>query len=154
MMYQKMALLLRDVAILFPAFLLVFTFRGFFRALIARWMGDDTAERHGFLSLNPLVHVDIFGLVFLLVMIFFLGAALGRLPRDFLYILLIVVGIRWTYYIPLEVRNFKNFKAGMVLTLLSRPLGCFLLSLIFMYVVKYVPFYMLGAGAAKSFYEI
>ena len=37
-------------------------------------MGDDTAERQGFLTLNPAVHADIFGLILLM----FLGIGWGR----------------------------------------------------------------------------
>lgn len=39
---------------------------GAFRAWIAEKMGDNTAEQLGFLTLNPLVHADFFGLFFLL----------------------------------------------------------------------------------------
>lgn len=39
---------------------------GYFRAWCAAKMGDDTAKQAGFQSLNPLVHVDIVGFMFLL----------------------------------------------------------------------------------------
>lgn len=39
---------------------------GYLRALITKWMGDDTAEQQGFLTLNPAVHADLFGFLFLL----------------------------------------------------------------------------------------
>lgn len=40
---------------------------GAFRAWFAHKMGDDTAKNMGFLTLNPLVHVDFLGVFFLLV---------------------------------------------------------------------------------------
>jgi len=50
-------------------FLLVYffstTLAGFFRALVAKKMGDDTAQQAGFLTLNPFAHVDLLGLAFL-----------------------------------------------------------------------------------------
>ncbi len=38
---------------------------GLFRAWVAKKMGDNTAEELGFLTLNPVVHIDPFGLFFL-----------------------------------------------------------------------------------------
>ena len=64
---------IRDLAGLFPVLLLVFTFRGFFRALVAKWMGDDTAYEAGFVSLNPFVHVNVFVVMVTLLMLFVFG---------------------------------------------------------------------------------
>lgn len=47
---------------------LLVTLVGYFRALAAKWMGDDTAERAGFLTINPAMHVDPLGLFLLLVL--------------------------------------------------------------------------------------
>ncbi len=38
---------------------------GAFRAWVAKKMGDDTPEHMGFLTLNPIMHIDPFGLLFL-----------------------------------------------------------------------------------------
>ena len=43
MFVDKLMILLSEVAVLFPAFLIIFTFRGFFTALVAKLMGDSTA---------------------------------------------------------------------------------------------------------------
>ena len=43
------------------AYFFVATIAGFFRAWVARAMGDDTPERMGFLNFNPLVHIDPMG---------------------------------------------------------------------------------------------
>lgn len=151
MLNNNIMLLVRDVAILFPAFITVFTFRGFSRAIMAKWMGDDTAEREGFLSLNPLAHVDIFGLSIVILVIFFLAGLLGgNVPRAMLYIVLIFMGIRWTYSVPFEPRNFKKFKRGSVLTILASSLGCFLLTYVFLYFQKYFPFSRVPIGVSKS----
>ena len=48
------------------AYIITETSCGFIRAWVAKKMGDDSAERNGFLSLNPLVHVDMIGVIFLI----------------------------------------------------------------------------------------
>ena len=39
------------------------TFHEFGHALVAKWFGDDTAERAGRLTLNPAAHIDPLGLL-------------------------------------------------------------------------------------------
>ena len=148
---QNVAQLLRDIAIIFPALLIVFTFRGFFRALVTRWQGDLTAYHDGYLSLNPLAHVDIAGVLIILSVVFIVGSLLGGgHVQDMLYALMIIIGIRWTYEVPFESRNFNNLKRGVIFTHLSRSIGCFLLSLIFMYIAAYCPFRLLPPAAVKT----
>jgi hypothetical protein len=43
---------------------------GCFRAWVAKMMGDRTAEHLGFLTLNPLVHIDPIGITFLVISYF------------------------------------------------------------------------------------
>ena len=52
------------------AYLIVITCANVFRAWVAKKMGDDTGEQLGFLTLNPLVHVDPIGVIVLLVFYF------------------------------------------------------------------------------------
>ncbi len=51
---------------LFLAYFITISPAGSFRAWVAKKMGDSTAEDLGFLSLNPLVHIDFLGLAWLL----------------------------------------------------------------------------------------
>jgi len=133
--------LLNDLAILFPAFLLVFTCRGFFKALTAKIMGDDTAQESGFLTFNPVVHVNLFGFLIMLFFLFFLGGLLlGTFPRGMLFILLILIGVRWTYPVPIDEGNFKHHTLGVILTTLAGPIGNFVLALFFLYVLTYFPY--------------
>ena len=74
--------------------------------LAAFWLGDDTARRSGRLSLNPLKHIDLVGLV-----------------------LLITVGFGWAKPVSVNMRNFRRPKLGMVLTSLAGPLSNGLLAL-------------------------
>jgi hypothetical protein len=45
------------------AYLLIATGTNIFRTLVAQWCGDDTAKEAGFLTLNPLQHIDPIGLI-------------------------------------------------------------------------------------------
>ena len=55
--------LIIDKLIIFITYFTVIPIVGFFRAWIAEKMGDDTPERLGFLTLNPMAHVSFFWLV-------------------------------------------------------------------------------------------
>ncbi len=57
------------------AYLIAETISGWFRAYTAQKMGDDTPAQLGFLSLNPLVHVDPVGMLFLILYGFGWGRA-------------------------------------------------------------------------------
>ncbi len=56
-------------ACLLAALIASLTFHEFGHAWVAKAFGDDTAERAGRLSLNPMVHVDLMGLA----MVIFIG---------------------------------------------------------------------------------
>lgn len=58
---------LMSVLTMLVAYIITETSCGFIRAWVAKVMGDDSAERNGFLSLNPLVHIDIIGVLFLII---------------------------------------------------------------------------------------
>ncbi len=75
--------------------------------LAALWMGDPTAKRMGRITLNPLRHVDLVGLV-----------------------LLAVAHVGWAKPVPIDSRNFKRPKLGMVLTALAGPVSNLLLALV------------------------
>jgi Zn-dependent protease len=133
--------LISDIAVLFPVFLLVFTFRGFFQALIAKCFGDDTAQREGFLTGNPLAHVDIFGLSIILVVFFFLGSLVpGSYSRQYLFLLLIMFGIRWSIPVPFDDQNFKHYRLGGILTSLAGPFANFLLAFLGVVAIKILVF--------------
>ena len=54
----------------FIAYIVAVTLAGFVRAWSAKKMGDNTAEYLGLLTLNPLAHIDIVGVVFLFLFYF------------------------------------------------------------------------------------
>ena len=75
--------------------------------LAAYWMGDDTAKRMGRLTLNPLKHVDLVGLI-----------------------MMALVHFGWAKPVPINMRRFRNPKAGMALTALAGPVSNVLLALV------------------------
>ena len=54
-------------ALLLAAIVLSLAFHEFGHAASAKLLGDDTAERHGRLTLNPLAHIDPMGLLMVIV---------------------------------------------------------------------------------------
>lgn len=75
--------------------------------LAAYWMGDDTAKRMGRLTLNPLKHADLVGLI-----------------------MMALVHFGWAKPVPINMRRFRNPKAGMALTALAGPVSNVLLALV------------------------
>lgn len=84
-------------------------------AVVARWLGDDTASRRGRLSLNPLKHIDWFGTVILPLMLYF------------------TVGFIWGYAkpVPINPYNFRNYKRDMGLSALAGPVSNILIGFVF-----------------------
>ena len=96
-----------QTAVLIAASLLCITFHETCHGLVAWWLGDPTAKRAGRLTLNPLRHVDIGGLLMM---------ALFRFG--------------WAKPVPVDMRYFKKPKQGMALTALAGPVSNFVLALL------------------------
>lgn len=84
-------------------------------AVVAKWLGDDTAKRQGRLSLNPFKHIDIFGTVILPLLTYF------------------TLGFIWGYAkpVPINPYNFKNPKQDMGLSAAAGPLSNILIGTVF-----------------------
>ncbi len=81
----------------------------FFHALVAHWLGDETAKEEGRLTLNPLAHIDWLG-----------------------FFLLVTVGFGWGKPVPFNPFNLKRQqRRGPALIALGGPLSNFLSVLIF-----------------------
>ena len=80
------------------AILCALTLHEFSHALMAHWRGDSTAERANRLTLNPLAHIDLLGLIPLL---FF--------------------GFGWAKPVPFNPYNFRHPKWDSVLVALAGP---------------------------------
>lgn len=88
--------------------------------LTAKFLGDDTAEKAGRLTLNPIPHLDLFGSVILplllLIPAFFGGPTL-------------VIG--WAKPVPYNPNNLKNQKWGPSFVALAGPASNIILALFF-----------------------
>jgi Zn-dependent protease len=84
--------------------------------LVAYRLGDPTAKLAGRLTLNPIKHIDIFGLLVL-----FLTRMIG-----------------WAKPVPVDPRYFKNPRKGMLWVALAGPISNLLLAVIFAFVLNYL----------------
>lgn len=94
--------------------------------LVAYRLGDDTAKRAGRLSLNPLKHLDIMGLL-----------------------MLVVFHVGWAKPVPVNMFRFRNPKRGMAVTALAGPVSNVLIALVamFLYGVLFIPLGFSNAGS-------
>jgi len=82
------------------AFIVALTFHEFCHGLVAKMLGDDTAERLGRLTLNPIPHIDPIGLL----------AA-------------VFAGFGWAKPVPYNPYNLRNQTWGPVLVAIAGPLS-------------------------------
>ena len=102
---------------LFIAYVPTVTIIGFIEAWIITLFGDDTAEENGFLTLNPMRHIDILGVVFLFLINWGFGQ---RVP-----------------YNPMNIKSpYRNLKfVGVVFT---RPIVSLLLAILAMFALLFI----------------
>lgn len=81
-----------------PALLIALTIHEYAHARVAVWMGDDTPKVMGRLTLNPIAHLDPFGLIML--WLFKFG---------------------WAKPVPINPNNFTNWRQGTILVSLAGP---------------------------------
>ena len=98
--------------------LLCITLHELSHGYVAYLLGDRTAKQMGRLTLNPIRHIDIMGLI--IMVLFHFG---------------------WAKPVPVDMRNFKNPKQGMALTALAGPISNILITIIalFLYGFFYLP---------------
>ena len=92
--------------------------------LAAYCLGDLTAKERHRLSLNPMRHIDWFGLLMML-----------------------AAGFGWAKPVPVDPRYFKKPKEGMALTALAGPVSNFLLALLLIFLSKLIYLYAPSAMA-------
>ncbi len=80
-------------------------------AYVAYRLGDNTAKELGRLTLNPIKHLDVFGL---LAMMF--------------------IGFGWAKPVPINPRKFQNPKRGMALTALAGPVSNLLIAVVVLFI--------------------
>ncbi|MBM3886767.1 site-2 protease family protein [Candidatus Dependentiae bacterium] len=151
---QNILALIHEVAILFPVFLLLFSFRGFFMAATATLLGDKTPREEEFLTLNPFRHLDIMSLAMFVGIVYFVGGMLGDfIPRSFLFLILIGVGQRWRIEVAVTTGYFKHPRLYEILYGLSGFMSFLVLGFIGLLVVKILNFATLPHCIATSCME-
>lgn len=107
-----------------PAYMFFFSFRGYAQAWTAKRLGDDTPALSGFLTLNPLRHINIIG-----------------------FICLIFCGIGFGKVIPTQSQNYKHIKRDTAIQILSGPVG----GLLFAFIASFLFFLLYYIG---SFFDL
>ncbi len=88
-----------------PAILIAIIVHEFCHALAAYLLGDNTAKDAGRLTLNPIVHIDLFGtIIFPILMILTMGAAFG-----------------WAKPVPFNPYNLKFPRFGPAIVAIAGP---------------------------------
>ena len=80
--------------------LLCITLHELSHGYVAYRLGDNTAKNMGRLTLNPIKHIDLFGLV-----------------------MMVAFKFGWAKPVPVDMRNFKNPKRDMAITALAGPVS-------------------------------
>lgn len=100
---MDIGLILLQVVALFMAL----TFHEFAHGWVARRLGDRTAEAQGRLTLNPKDHIDPFGTILLPALLILMKSP-------------VVFG--WAKPVPIDPRNFKDPRRGMMWSALGGPM--------------------------------
>ena len=98
--------------------LLCITLHELSHGYVAYRLGDNTAKNMGRLTLNPIKHIDIVGLI-----------------------MMVAFKFGWAKPVPVDMRNFKHPKRDMAITALAGPLANVLICCIFLFVygLVYLP---------------
>lgn len=121
----------RDLILFLPVLLFSVVLHEYAHGWMARREGDDTAYMLGRLTLNPVPHIDLFGSILLPLM-------LVLMRSSFL--------IGWAKPVPVNPRNYRNYRtgdirvslAGIVVNLLL-ALGATLLLVLLVHLQRFLP---------------
>ena len=100
---------------------------------IAYKLGDPTAKMMGRLTLNPIKHIDIMGLI-----------------------MMVAFKFGWAKPVPVDMRYFKNPKRGMAVTALAGPLSNIVIACFFLFVygLIYIPLMLKGTQFCESLLDM
>ncbi|MBL7993840.1 site-2 protease family protein [bacterium] len=83
--------------------------------VVAKWCGDDTADREGRITLNPIKHIDLWGTIIIPVMLAVTNAG-------------ILFG--WAKPVPVNPNNFRNYRRDDIYVSMAGPASNFILAII------------------------
>ncbi|HHO56475.1 MAG TPA: site-2 protease family protein [Trueperaceae bacterium] len=84
-------------------------------AVVAEWVGDDTARNLGRITLNPLKHLDPMGAL-----------------------LLLFVGFGWAKPVPINPSKFRNYRSGLFFVSIAGVVVNFLIATIALLILAYI----------------
>ena len=99
---------LKAYACLIPVILISLTLHEWGHAYAAHKCGDDTARNFGRLTLNPFAHLDVLG-----------------------FFSLLLLGFGWAKPVPVNSRNYRNYKVGEAIVSLAGVFMNLLLAIAF-----------------------
>lgn len=111
------------------ALLVAITVHEFSHALAADQLGDPTPRLAGRLSFNPIVHLDLYGLLFLF-----------------------LLGFGWGKPVTFDPYNLKNPRKDAAIISLAGPFSNFILALILSLFLKLIIFFNLGVFETLGYF--
>lgn len=111
--------LARNLVSFFIILLFSLCFHEYAHGQMAKWLGDDTAEKMGRLTLSPFPHMDMVGTVILPLTTVILNSMGYNLPF-----------FGWAKPVPVNSRNLKNPRSGMFWIALAGPMSNVLLAIL------------------------
>ena len=124
------------LGIFFVPFLFALCFHEFAHGFIAKLRGDNTAERMGRLSLNPMVHADVLGTWVLPILAIGMGSGMM---------------FGWAKPVPVDSRNLRNPRWDMFWVALAGPASNVFLALVSTVLLAVYMVYGLRAGVSQAF---
>lgn len=111
-----------------PGFVLFLCFRGMCQAWTAHKLGDDTAYLTGYMSMNPMKHINFIGFIFIL-----------------------LFGFGFSNPVPINTRNFKNIKRDNAIQILSAPVSGIVLMIVSSFILVFLWFVGVKTGLAPTY---
>ncbi len=105
----------QDMIFRIPALLIALTIHEYAHARTAVWLGDDTPKYMGRLTLNPIAHLDPFGLIML--WLFRFG---------------------WAKPVPINPNNFRDSRQGMMIVSLAGPISNVITATVVAFIVGFL----------------
>ena len=119
---------IRTIAVYALPVLFAITLHEAAHAYAAKYFGDNTAYSQGRMSLNPLVHVDIWGTIVIpIVMFLFSGFVFG-----------------YAKPVPVEFGRLRNPKRDMAWVALAGPLANFIMAVLWLILCVLLVFFQVG----------
>ena len=124
---------LTDILLSIIPALICITLHELSHGFVAYKLGDTTAKDAGRLTLNPIKHLDIMGI--LMMVVFHFG---------------------WAKPVPVNMYRFKNPKRGMAITAVAGPLSNVVITIVFLFLygLLFLPFTISGSAAADYLLEM